>query len=142
MMGGARTDEDIRSAFMPELDIAQALAFLDKLDPGGRHTIASEAPFGGCDGGPKWEGGATYEARHRQYLIEDIQARQARGSNVYYGVNRPCPITDQRGYRGKCTADDIIAIRALAFDVDFTTKKDTELVRALLAFIDTGVDFH
>ena len=28
-------------------DINQALAFLDMLDPGGRHTIASEAPFGG-----------------------------------------------------------------------------------------------
>jgi hypothetical protein len=121
---------------MLEPDINQALAFLDMLDPGGRQTIASEAPFGGCDGGPKWEGGATYEARHRQYLIEDIQERQARGSNVYYGVNRACPIADQRGYRGKCNADDIIAIRALAFDVDFEIKNDPELAKALLAFID------
>jgi hypothetical protein len=28
-------------------DIDQALHFLDALDPGGRHTLASEAPFGG-----------------------------------------------------------------------------------------------
>jgi hypothetical protein len=122
---------------MPALDINQALAFLDLLDPGGRHTIASEAPFGGDGGGPKWEEGATYEPLHRKYLIEDIQERQARGSNVYYSVNRPCPVWEQRGYRGKCNADDIIAIRALAFDVDFTAKKDPELTKALLAFIDT-----
>ena len=83
------------------------------------------------------EDGATFEAQHRQYLIEDIQKRQARGSNVYYSVNRPCPAWEQRGYRGKCNADDIIAIRALAFDIDFTVKKDSELVKALLAFIDT-----
>jgi hypothetical protein len=128
---------DVRSAFMLEPDINQALTFLDLLDPGGRHTIASEAPFGGRDREPKWEGGATFEARQRQYLVEDIQARQARGSNVYYGVNRPCPVWKQEGRNGKCTALDIIAIRALAFDIDFTTKKDPELVTALLAFIDT-----
>ena len=40
------------------LDIDQALRFLDALDPGGRHTLASEAPFG-RDGLPKWERGAT-----------------------------------------------------------------------------------
>jgi hypothetical protein len=120
----------------PQLDITQALAFLDRLDPNGRHTIASEAPFGGVDGGPKWEPGATYEAHQRQYLIEDIRRRQARGSNVYYSVNRACPAGEQRGNYGKCNADDIIAIRALAFDVDFTVKKDPELVKALLAFIN------
>jgi hypothetical protein len=121
---------------MPTLDINQALTFLDTLDPGGRHVLASEAPFGGDGGGPKWEGGATFEARQRQYLVEDIQARQARGSNVYYGVNRPCPVWEQEGRNGKCTARDIIAIRALAFDIDFTVKKDPELVKALLMFID------
>ena len=43
---------------MLTLDIPQALSFLDMLDPGGRHTLASEAPFGGASGGPKWEYGA------------------------------------------------------------------------------------
>ena len=38
---------------MLKLDINQALAFLNLLDPDGRHAIASEAPFGGRDGGPK-----------------------------------------------------------------------------------------
>jgi hypothetical protein len=121
---------------MLKLDINQALHFLDMLDPGGRHTIASEAPFGGFGGGPKWEQGRTYEASQREYLIEDIEARQARGSNVYYSVNRPCFVADQRGYNGKCNAEDIIAIRALAFDIDFKTKKDPDLVKALLAFVD------
>jgi hypothetical protein len=103
---------------MPILDIAQALRFLDALDPGGRHTLASEAPFGGRDGGPKWEQGATYEHELRAALIKDIEARQARGSNVYYGVNRPCPVGQQQGWNGKCNVDDIVAIRALAFDID------------------------
>ena len=126
---------------MPSLDINQALSFLDMLDHGGRQAIASEAPFG-VDGGPKWERGATFEPFQRQYLIEDIQERQARGSNVYYSVNRPCFVGDQQGYNGKCNANDIIAIRALAFDIDFTVKKEPELVKSLLAFIDahlTGV---
>jgi hypothetical protein len=104
------------------LDIPQALRFLDALDPGERHTLASEAPFGGKDNGPKWESGATYEARQRDLLIADIRARQERGSNVYYGVNRPCPVGEQRGWNGKCNVDDIIAIRALAFDVDITKR--------------------
>ena len=105
---------------MPKLDIDQALHFLDMLDPylNGRHTIASEAPFGGFDGGPKWEGGATFEVSQRHLLIEDITRRQARGSNVYYGVNRPCSVTEQQGYNGKCNVEDIESIRALAFDVD------------------------
>jgi hypothetical protein len=103
---------------MPQLDINAALAFLDTLDPNGRHTIASEAPFGGRDQGPKWEGGATYEARQRSLLISDIEARQARGSNVYYSVNQPCPADQQQGRNGKCNVDDIVAIRALAFDID------------------------
>jgi hypothetical protein len=47
---------------MPTLDINQALRFLDMLDPGGRHIIASEAPFGNKDGGPLWERGQTLEA--------------------------------------------------------------------------------
>jgi hypothetical protein len=105
-----------------ELDIDQALEFLAKLDPFGRHTIASEAPFG-RNGDPLWEGGATYEAHQRKGLIDDITGRQARGSNVYYGVNKPCPITQQQGSRGKCNVEDIVAIRALAFDVDFTVPK-------------------
>jgi hypothetical protein len=121
---------------VPELDINQALAFLDMLDPDGRHAIASEAPFGGVDGGPKWEKGASYEAHQRQYLIEDIRERQDRGSNVYYSVNQPCFVGDQQGYNGKCNANDVIALRALAFDVDFTIKNDPELVKSLLAFID------
>ncbi len=103
---------------MPELNINAALAFLDMLDQGGRHTIASEAPFGGTDGGPKWEGGATYEPHQRELLIADIKRRQARGSNVYYGVNHPCPVGQQQGFKGKCNVEDIIAIRALAFDMD------------------------
>src|SRR5271165_4787164 len=108
---------------MLKLDIDQALRFLDMLDPGGRHTIASEAPFGGFGGGPKWEGGATFEPSQRRWLIEDIKQRQVRGSNVYYGVNRACRVADQRGNNGKCNAEDIIAIRALAFDIDFTEKR-------------------
>jgi hypothetical protein len=104
---------------MPTLDIQEALGFLDMLDPGGRHTLASEAPFG-PNGLPKSEKGATYEARQRPWLVEDIKARQARGSNVYYGVNRPCPVGEQKGFNGKCNVDDIITIRALAFDVDIS----------------------
>ena len=56
-----------RVARMPDLDISASLAFLDMLDPGGRHTLASEAPFGGFNGVPKWEEGATYEARQHQH---------------------------------------------------------------------------
>jgi hypothetical protein len=126
---------------MLKLDIDQALYFLDTLDPGGRHTIASEAPFGRPEGGPKWERGASYEARQRKFLIQDIQERQARGSNVYYSVNRPCPVGEQQGWYGKNNADDIIAIRALAFDIDFTIQKDEELVESLLDFIN-GLDSH
>ena len=119
---------------MPVFDISAALAFLKMLDPGGRHVIASEAPFGGFNGVPKWEEGATYEAPLRKYLISDIQARQARGSNVYYGVNRPCPVGQQRGWKGKCNVDDIIAIRALAFDIDIIKRPFDNA--PLLAFID------
>src|SRR5271157_1026917 len=116
------------------LDITQAMAFLDMLDPEGRHTLASEAPFGGKDGGPKWEVGATYEPELRRYLIEDIEARQARGSNVYYGVNQPCSATNQQGWYGKCNVDDIIAVRALAFDIDIIKRPfDNKL---LLDFVD------
>ena len=61
-------------------NLAQAMFFLDMLDPGGRHTIASEAPFGGIDGGPKWEIGCTYEAHQRDWLIEDIP--KATGSRL------------------------------------------------------------
>ena len=116
------------------LDIDQALCFLDALDPGERHTLASEAPFGGADNGPKWEAGATYEARQRDLLVKDIQQRQGRGSNVYYSVNRPCPVTQQQGLAGKCNVEDIIAIRALAFDIDITKRPfDSAL---LVDFID------
>ena len=94
LMEGLGTD--VRSAFMLEPDINQALTFLDLLDPGGRHTIAAEAPFGGRDREPKWEGGATFEARQRQYLVEDIQKRQARGTNVYYSVNRPVQLGNRK----------------------------------------------
>jgi hypothetical protein len=132
---------------MPTLDINQALTFLDLLDPGGRHTIASEAPFGGVDGGPKWEDGATFEPQQRPYLIDDIQARQARGSNVYYSVNRPCPVWEQQGYRGKCNADDICVVRAFAFDIDLFT--DADLINTKLAadlkpsiIINTGGGLH
>jgi hypothetical protein len=121
---------------MTELDITQALRFLDMLDPSGRHVIASEAPFGRFGREPKWEGGETFEAQQRHLLIADIEKRQARESNVYYGVNAPCSAPDQQGFRGKCGADDIIAIRALAFDVDFKVKRNPELDGALLAFIN------
>jgi hypothetical protein len=123
-----------------KLDIEKSLQFLDMLDPGGRHTIASEAPFGGKDDGPRWEGGATYEAYEREDLIIDIHLRQGRGSNVYYSVNRPCPIIEQQGSRGKNNIDDIVAIRALAFDIDFTVAKTDELVTSLLKFIDQELD--
>jgi hypothetical protein len=127
-------------AFMSEqlhLDISKALQFLDMLDPTGRHTIASEAPFGGKDRGPKWEGGATYEHEQRDWMIDDIKKRQARGSNVYYSVNRPCHVTERQGANGKNNIDDIIAVRAMAFDIDFTTKRSEELDKALLNFINT-----
>jgi hypothetical protein len=121
---------------MLKLDIAQALHFLDMLDPAGRHTLASEAPFGSRGSGPRWEQGATYEPELREYLIEDIEARQARRSNVYYGVNRPCIAADQEGWNGKCNVNDIIAVRALAFDIDFRTARTPESVNALLGFVD------
>jgi len=139
---------------MPELDISAALAFLDRLDPGGRHTIASEHPTNGKGGGPQWGDGATYEAPKRRYLMADIQERQARGSNVYYGVNRPCPAGAQQGSRGKCNVDDIIAIRAMAFDIDIIERPfdnaplldfiDRELTGALRPslVINTGGGFH
>ena len=120
---------------MPTLDVKQALAFLDMLDPNGRHAIASEAPFG-RDGLPKWEGGATYEAHRRQDLIKDIQKRQSRGSNLYYSVNRPCEIIHHEGNKGKCNADDIIAIRAMAIDADVNIKNDPTLIKSFLAFVD------
>jgi hypothetical protein len=119
-----------------KLDIEKALQFLDMLDPKGRHTIASEAPFGGKDSGPRWEGGATFEHEDRQNLIDDIKKRQARGSNVYYSVNRPCRITEQTGSGGKNNIDDIIAIRALAFDIDFIVAKTDQLIQALKNFIE------
>jgi hypothetical protein len=136
-----------------KLDIEQALLFLDILDPGGRHTIASESPFGGKDSGPRWEGGCTYEPHFRNFLIEDIKDRQARQSNVYYSVNRPCSATERQGSGGKNNIDDIIAVRALAFDIDFTIAKTNELIDELLKFIDnmsikpsllisTGGGFH
>jgi hypothetical protein len=119
---------------MLSLDINQALSFLDMLDPSGRHTIASEAPFGGRDGGPKWEEGGTFEYEQRELLIEEIQKRQARGSNVYYGVNKPCSASNQKGLKGKCNVDDIIAIRALAFDIDIMKRPfDSKL---LINFVD------
>jgi hypothetical protein len=131
---------------MPVLDITQALAFLDMLDSGARHTIASEAPFG-RNGGPKWEQGATFEPEQREWLIKDIQERQARRSNVYYGVNRPCSAANQEGSYGKCNVDDIIAIRALAFDIDFFT--NAELINSKLegalkpsVIINTGGGLH
>jgi hypothetical protein len=132
---------------MPELDINAALTFLEMLDADGRHTIASEHPTNGPNGIPKWEGGATYEAHQREWLIADIKKRQARGSNVYYGVNRPCPAGEQQGFNGKCNVDDIIAIRSLAFDIDLC--QDTALIENGLGgavrpslIINTGGGFH
>jgi hypothetical protein len=132
---------------MLKLDVDQALAFLDRLDPGGRHVIASEAPFGRFGREPKWEGGATFEAAQRDLLIADIEKRQARGSNVYYGVNRPCSASDQQGWNGKCNADDIIGIRALAFDIDLF--RDADALNAKLTgelrpslIINTGGGLH
>jgi hypothetical protein len=80
---------------MLALDVDQALRFLDILDPGGRHTLASEAPFGGMGNGPKWEDGATFEQRQRSGLIEDIEARQARGSNTIR-MQRSAPLVKLR----------------------------------------------
>jgi hypothetical protein len=108
-------------------DIDQALYFLDLLRPNGRHTIASEAPFGGKDNGPRWEVGATYEAHQRDYLINDIKERQIRGSNVYYSVNHPCKVSERQGFYGKNNIDDIIAINALGFDIDVLMDKQTVL---------------
>jgi hypothetical protein len=134
-----------------KLDIDQALHFLDILDPNGRHTIASEAPFGGKDSGPRWEGGATYEPERRNDLIDDIKKRQARKSNVYYSVNRPCHIREQQGAYGKNNIDDIIAIRALGFDIDVLVDKETaiELMNKNLKddlepsiIISTGGGYH
>jgi len=116
-----------------KLDIEAAISFLDILDKDGRHTIASENPFG-KNGNPVWESGATFEAHQRDELIKDIRKRQARGSNVYYSVNKPCSITEHKGAGGKNNIDDIVALRALAFDIDFTSfERDQE---AVLSFID------
>jgi hypothetical protein len=111
---------------MLKLDINHALYFLDQLDPNARHTIASEAPFG-KNGLPKWEIGCTYEASQRDLLIRDIHERQDRGSNIYYSVNRPCKVIHRQGVYGKNNVDDIIAIRALAFDIDVLAPHETVL---------------
>jgi hypothetical protein len=121
-----------------ELDIKQALQFLEILEPDGRHTIASEAPFGGPDNGPLWEAGRTFEAHQQSLLIADIKKRQARKSNVYYSVNKPCKIFERQGAGGKNNIDDIISIRALAFDIDFTSfERDQE---AVMVFIDKKLE--
>jgi hypothetical protein len=116
------------------LDMDHVLHFLDMLDPNGRHTIASEAPFGNRDGGPLWERGSTYEAGQRTALITDIRQRQARGSNVYYSVNRPVPAEQRIGANGKNNIDDIIAVRALAFDIDIVKRPFDNAL--LISFID------
>jgi hypothetical protein len=139
---------------MSELDVNQALYFLDILDPNGRHTIASEAPFGGPDNGPKWEPGCTFESWQRKQLINDIKERQERKSNVYYSVNRPCKVSERQGWWGKNNIDDIISIRALVFDIDFTSfQRDQESVLKFIGekltnelqpsmIINTGGGFH
>jgi hypothetical protein len=115
--------------------------------PVGGHAIASEHPTNGPKDTPKWEGGATYEAHQREWLIAEIRKRQARGSNIYYGVNRPCPVGEQRGFHGKCNVDDILAIRALAFDIDHC--QDIALIENGLGsdlrpslVVNTGGGFH
>ena len=101
------------------LDTDHVLHFLDMLHPNGRHTIASEAPFGSRDGGPLWERGSTYEADERAALIKDIRQRQARGSNCYYSVNEPCSKEVRVGANGKNNTEMIsLPVRALAFDID------------------------
>lgn len=111
---------------MLRLDMRQALHFLNLLDKEARHTIASEHPTA-RNGLPKWEVGATYEYHQQQYLIQDIVERQERGSNIYYSVNRPCKVTERQGVYGKNNIDDIIAIRALAFDIDVLGIRDVIL---------------
>ena len=138
----------LRSAAVLTLDIAQALRFLDALDPGGRHTLASEAPFGGEMDGPNGSEARPTRRELRPLSSEDIGARQARGSNVYYGVNRPCPVwRSKRIWHGKCNVDDIIAIRALAFDIDHC--HDISLIETGLSsalrpsfIINTGGGLH
>jgi hypothetical protein len=137
-----------------QLNIEQCLQFLDMLRPHGRHTIASEAPFGGIDNGPRWESGATYEYEQRPQLIKDIQLRQKCKSNVYYSVNCPCHVSERKGANGKNNIDDIIAINALAFDIDFTSfQRDQEEVLKFIndnlknelqpsLVINTGGGFH
>jgi hypothetical protein len=139
---------------MIKLDIDQAMYFLNKLDPKSRHTIASEAPFGGSNNGPRWESGATYEFHQLELLIADIKKRQARKSNVYYSVNRPCKVSERQGAGGKNNIDDIVCIRALAFDIDFSSfKRDHEKVLIFITdkfnnesqpsmVINTGGGFH
>jgi hypothetical protein len=117
-----------------ELDIEQCLQFLEMLEHKGRHTIASENPSG-PGGNPLWEAGRTYEAHQIELMIADIKKRQARKSNVYYSVNKPCKITERQGQGGKNNIDDIIAIRALAFDIDFTSSERDQ--NDVLAFIDS-----
>jgi hypothetical protein len=121
-------------------DIQHVLHFLDALSPGGRHTIASEAPFGSKDGGPLWERGATHEACERAALIKDITNRQARGSNCYYSVNEPCSKEVRVGVNGKNNTDDIIAVRALAFDIDIIKRPfDSALLVNFIESQLTGV---
>jgi hypothetical protein len=120
-----------------DLIISHALRFLELLESHGRHTIASEAPFGGPSNGPRWEGGATFESEQHEALINDIIHRQKRKSNVYYSVNEPCKVSKRQGANGKNNIDDIISIRALAFDIDFTSfKRDYD---AVLKFIDANL---
>jgi len=135
-------------------DIEQVCKFLDQLDKDGRHTIASEAPFGSKQGGPLWERGQTWEGHERDWLIKDVVDRQRRGSNVYYSVNRPVSKECRQGQNGKHNIDDIIAVRALAFDIDIIKRPfdnqllidfiEQQLVGALRPslLISTGGGFH
>jgi hypothetical protein len=110
-------------------DLQAVTYFLDLLDHNARHTIASEHPTA-RNGLPKWEAGCTYEPEQRRQLIDDIVERQSRGSNVYYSVNRPCKVTQRQGAYGKNNLDDIIAIRALAFDID-TLQPQEEVIKLI-----------
>jgi hypothetical protein len=78
--------------------------------------------------------GAKLMRHWRERLVKDIRDRQARGSNVYYSVNAPVSSERRQGAHGKNNIDDIIAVRALAFDIDIIKRPfDNGL---LLSFID------
>jgi hypothetical protein len=105
----------------PDLRLVQQ--FLERLDVSGRHNLCAETPnqYG--------MNGETYDGAQYQSAFRFIKKATAMGRNVYVSINEPCSILEQvsssidrdlfrAGRNGKCSAHDIIALRALVIDID------------------------